>query len=159
VGNRSVQHNGSKELVYQQVLRRFAHFNSVTLSNPAPLFDLLLLALDEEERTGRWHESDGPKDQIAQLNVELLLCKAEMLREYFSIDIDEQGNLCSLPLVIDQYTPDMDRLPRFVLNLGNNVSVCNHKLVTCLMCNAPFIKCDEKYASVAFICSLLMSRG
>jgi len=119
--------NLSKELVYQQVLRRFAHFNSVTLSNPAPLFDLLLLALDEEERTGRWHESDGPKDQIAQLNVELLLCKAEMLREYFSIDIDEQGNLCSLPLVIDQYTPDMDRLPRFVLNLGNNVDWENER--------------------------------
>jgi DNA mismatch repair protein MLH1 len=75
-----------------------------------------------------------------QLNVELLLCKAEMLREYFSIDIDEQGNLCSLPLVIDQYTPDMDCLPRFVLNLGNNVSVCNQKLVTCLMCNCSFYK-------------------
>jgi hypothetical protein len=79
VGNRSVQHNGSKELVYQQVLRRFAHFNSVTLSNPAPLFDLLLLALDEEERTGRWHESDGPKDQIAQV---ILLFSFEVFSLY-----------------------------------------------------------------------------
>lgn len=44
-----------------------------------------------------------------------------MLREYFSIEIDESGNLCALPVVLDQYTPDMDRLPSFVLNLGNNV--------------------------------------
>jgi len=80
-----------------------------------------MLALDEEERTGRWNESDGPKDQIAQLNVELLICKAEMLKEYFSVEIDELGNLCTLPVVLDQYTPDMDRLPSFVLNLGNNV--------------------------------------
>lgn len=57
----------SKELIYQQVLRRFAHFNEVRLSTPAPLYDLLMMALDEEESTGRWSESDGPKDQIAQV--------------------------------------------------------------------------------------------
>ncbi|KAG0627657.1 hypothetical protein M758_2G218500 [Ceratodon purpureus] len=113
--------NLSKELVYQQVLRRFAHFNVMRLSTPAPLMELLMLALDEEERMGRWSECDGPKDQIAQLNVELLMCKAEMLKEYFAIEIDELGNLCTLPVVLDQYTPDMDRLPSFVLNLGNNV--------------------------------------
>lgn len=56
-----------------------------------------------------------------QLNVELLICKAEMLNEYFSVEIDGLGNLCTLPVVLDQYTPDMDRLPSFVLNLGNNV--------------------------------------
>lgn len=113
--------NLSKELIYQQVLRRFAHFNVMHLSTSAPLMELLMIALDEEERMGRWCESDGPKGQIAQLNVELLMCKAEMLKEYFSIEIDESGNLCTLPVVLDQYTPDMDRLPSFVLNLGNNV--------------------------------------
>lgn len=56
-----------------------------------------------------------------QLNVELLICKAGMLKEYFALEIDELGNLCTLPVVLDQYTPDMDRLPSFVLNLGNNV--------------------------------------
>lgn len=113
--------NLSKELVYQQVLRRFAHFNVMRLSTPASLMELLVLALDEEERMGRWTESDGPKDQIAQLNAELLMCKSEMLKEYFAVEIDELGNLCTLPVVLDQYTPDMDRLPSFLLNLGNNV--------------------------------------
>ena len=58
---------GSKELVYQQVLRRFAHFTVMRLSTPAPLMELLMVALDEEERMGRWSECDGPKDQIAQV--------------------------------------------------------------------------------------------
>jgi DNA mismatch repair protein MLH1 len=49
------------------------------------------------------------------------MCKSEMLKEYFAVEIDELGNLCTLPVVLDQYTPDMDRLPSFVLNLGNNV--------------------------------------
>lgn len=49
------------------------------------------------------------------------MCKAEMLKEYFSVEIDKSGNLCTLPVVLDQYTPDMERLPRFVLNLGNDV--------------------------------------
>lgn len=50
------------------------------------------------------------------------MCKAEMLKEYFSVEIDGKGNLCTLPMVLDQYTPNMDRLPQFVLTLGNNVS-------------------------------------
>jgi DNA mismatch repair protein MLH1 len=45
-----------------------------------------------------------------------------MINEYFSIHIDKDGNLIRLPVVLDQYTPDMDRLPEFVLSMGNDVS-------------------------------------
>ncbi|KAG0627658.1 hypothetical protein M758_2G218500 [Ceratodon purpureus] len=73
--------NLSKELVYQQVLRRFAHFNVMRLSTPAPLMELLMLALDEEERMGRWSECDGPKDQIAQvMAVVSPLCHSNCLK-------------------------------------------------------------------------------
>lgn len=34
--------------MYQQVLRRFAHFNAIQLSDPAPLTELLVIALKEE---------------------------------------------------------------------------------------------------------------
>lgn len=34
--------------MYQQVLRRFAHFNAIQLSDPAPLTELLVMALKEE---------------------------------------------------------------------------------------------------------------
>lgn len=56
------------------------------------------------------------------MNTDLLRQKAEMLEEYFGIQIDKHGNLSRLPVVLDQYTPDMDRVPEFVLCLGNDVS-------------------------------------
>jgi DNA mismatch repair protein MLH1 len=52
----------------------------------------------------------------------LLKENAEMINEYFSIHIDKDVNLIRLPVVLDQYTPDMDRLPEFVLSMGNDVS-------------------------------------
>ncbi|KAI5069224.1 hypothetical protein GOP47_0015525 [Adiantum capillus-veneris] len=118
----------SKELMYQQALRRFGRFNAMSLTNPAPVHDLVLLALDEEERLGRWTESDGSKDEIAKLNTKILLAKAEMLREYFAFDVDAAGNVCTIPVVLDQYTPDMDCLPRFLLSLGNCVDWDTEKM-------------------------------
>lgn len=55
------------------------------------------------------------------MNTELLKQKAEMLEEYFCVKIDTRGNLSRLPIILDQYIPDMDRIPEFVLCLGNDV--------------------------------------
>ncbi|XP_059460207.1 DNA mismatch repair protein MLH1-like [Corylus avellana] len=107
----------SKELMYQQVLRRFSHFNAIQLSEPAPLSELLMLALKEENLDPEGHENN---DQIEKIT-ELLKQKMEMLEEYFCIHIDKHGNLSRLPVVLDQYTPDIDRLPEFTLCLGNDV--------------------------------------
>lgn len=59
---------------------------------------------------------------LLQMNTEMLKQKAEMLEEYFGIYVDSQGKLSRLPVILDQYTPDMDRVPEFVLCLGNDVS-------------------------------------
>lgn len=59
---------------------------------------------------------------IFQMNTDLLKQKATMLEEYFGINVDDQGNISRLPVILDQYTPDMDRIPEFVLSLGNDVS-------------------------------------
>ncbi|KAK6257972.1 hypothetical protein QUC31_001431 [Theobroma cacao] len=113
--------NLSKELMYQQVLRRFAHFNAIQLSESAPLQELLMLALKEEELDLECNENDDLKMKIAEMNTQLLKQKAEMLEEYFCIFIDSDGNLSRLPILLDQYTPDMDRVPEFLLCLGNDV--------------------------------------
>lgn len=55
------------------------------------------------------------------MNTDLLKQKAEMLDECFGIHIDKDANLCRLPVILDQYTPDMDRVPEFILCLGNDV--------------------------------------
>ncbi|KAF3787931.1 DNA mismatch repair protein [Nymphaea thermarum] len=107
----------SKELMYQQVIRRFAHFNAIQLSNPAPLPQLMLMELEDQELASACQESDGENDKIVEMNTELLKQKSEMLMEYFCLEIDQAGNLSKLPVIIDQYTPDMDRLPQFVWRL------------------------------------------
>ncbi|KAK7322366.1 hypothetical protein VNO77_25745 [Canavalia gladiata] len=114
--------NLSKELMYQQVLSRFGHFNAIQLSDPVPLKDLIILALKEEDVDSECNDDDDVlKEKIADMNTELLKQKAEMLEEYFGIHIDEHGNVSRLPVILDQYTPDMDRVPDFALCLGNDV--------------------------------------
>nr|GMD51024.1 DNA mismatch repair protein MLH1 isoform X2 [Ipomoea batatas] len=56
-----------KELMYQQVLRRFAHFNAIQLSEPAPLSELLMLALKEEDVAADDNENDDLKEKIADV--------------------------------------------------------------------------------------------
>ncbi|XP_052727260.1 DNA mismatch repair protein MLH1 isoform X3 [Vigna angularis] len=110
-----------KELMYQQVLSRFGHFNAIQLNDPVPLKDLIILALKEEDLDSDCNDDDTLKDKIAEMNTELLKQKSEMLEEYFGIHIDEHGNVSRLPVILDQYTPDMDRVPEFALCLGNDV--------------------------------------
>lgn len=120
--------NLSKELMYQQVLQRFAHFNAIQLSDPAPLPELILLALKEEDVNTEGDENNDLKERIAEMNTALLKEKSELLDEYFSIHIDSTGNLARLPVILDQYTPDMDRVPEFVLSLGNDINWDDEKI-------------------------------
>ncbi|KAJ9567992.1 hypothetical protein OSB04_003958 [Centaurea solstitialis] len=120
--------NLSKELMYQLVLQRFGYFNAIQLSDPAPLQELITLALREEDLDPADSENDELKEKIAEMNVELLKKRVEMLDEYFSIHVDPHGNLCRLPVILDQHTPDMDRVPEFALCLGNDVNWNNERI-------------------------------
>lgn len=53
--------------MYQQVLRRFAHFNAIQLSNPAPLFELISLALREEGVNSESNENDDFNEKVAEV--------------------------------------------------------------------------------------------
>lgn len=69
----------------------FLLFDALTMciQTPAPLYDLAMLALDSEE--SGWTEEDGPKEGLAQYIVDFLKKKAEMLEDYFSVEIDQVG--------------------------------------------------------------------
>ncbi|XP_062607465.1 DNA mismatch repair protein Mlh1-like, partial [Saccostrea cucullata] len=110
----------SRELFYQLMIFDFGNFGILRLSEPAPIYDLAMLALDLEE--SGWTEADGPKHDLAQYIVDFLTSKAEMLSDYFSIEIDQKGNLCTLPLLLDNYLPNMEGLPMFVLRLATEVN-------------------------------------
>lgn len=57
------------------------------LQEPAPLYELSMLALEDPE--SGWTEEDGPKEGLAEYIVEFLKKKTEMLKDYFSLEIDE----------------------------------------------------------------------
>ena len=119
----------SKELFYQIIIFNFGNFGYMRLSSPAPVYDLALLAL-ETGQSG-WTQSDGSKNELAKYVVELLQSKAEMLLDYFSIEIDENGHLLSLPLLLKKFNPDVNRLPMFLLRLATDVSFYLSPLVLC----------------------------
>lgn len=45
-----------------------------------------------------------------------------MLDDYFSVLIDEDGNLTALPILIDGYEPDYRKLPTFLKELAKDVN-------------------------------------
>jgi DNA mismatch repair protein MLH1 len=51
--------------MYQTALQRFSSFEAIRLSTPAPLYRVILMALDCEE--SGWSEEDGEKEKIAQV--------------------------------------------------------------------------------------------
>ncbi|OWK59218.1 DNA mismatch repair protein Mlh1 isoform X1 [Lonchura striata] len=110
----------SQELFYQILIYDFANFGVLRLSEPAPLYELSMLALEDPE--SGWTEEDGPKEELAEYIVEFLKKKTEMLKDYFSLEIDEEGNLSGLPLLIDNYVPPLEGLPMFILRLATEVN-------------------------------------
>lgn len=53
--------------MYQQVIRRFSHFNVIQLSDPAPLPDLLLMALKEVDVDPGDDETRETREKIAEV--------------------------------------------------------------------------------------------
>uniref|UniRef100_A0A6I8QDV0 DNA mismatch repair protein MLH1 n=1 Tax=Xenopus tropicalis TaxID=8364 RepID=A0A6I8QDV0_XENTR len=111
----------SQELFYQILIYDFGNFGIMKLSEPAPLYDLAMLALDSTE--SGWTEEDGPKEGLAEYIVQFLKKKAEMMADYFSLEIDQvEGNLIGLPILLDNYIPPMEGLPLFILRLATEVN-------------------------------------
>ena len=51
----------------------------------------------------------------------LLLDKRHMLDEYFSLTFSSDGLVETLPMLLKGYTPNLDRLPHFLLCVGTRV--------------------------------------
>ena len=79
--------------MYQQVLRRFAHFNAIQLSEPAPLQELIMLALKEEDLDLECNENDDLKKKIAEVTSFLLAWLIEISVSIFSRMIETDINI------------------------------------------------------------------
>ncbi|KAG3121656.1 DNA mismatch repair protein [Phytophthora idaei] len=105
---------------YQQALLQFGETRPITLQSPFPIYDLVLEAL-KNPRNG-YDEEDGPREQLADEIKTLLIANGPMLFEYFSLDIDSQGMLRTLPQLLPDHEPSIHSLPEFVFRLATEVS-------------------------------------
>lgn len=105
---------------YQQVLQQFGETRPITLQTPLPVYDLVLEAL-KNPRNG-YDEEDGPREQLADEIKTLLIANGPMLFEYFSLDIDSQGMLRTLPQLLPDHEPSIHSLPEFVFHLATEVN-------------------------------------
>ncbi|XP_066589009.1 DNA mismatch repair protein Mlh1 isoform X2 [Prorops nasuta] len=116
----------AEELFYEIMLYDFANFGVIKFSESLPLYDMAMLALNTEE--AGWTPDDGDKSDLATRAKELLLEKADMMKEYFAIVLDKRGNLKSLPMLLDQYFPYEGGLPLYLLRLATEVDWTTEQL-------------------------------
>lgn len=128
----------SNEYFYQVGLTDFGNFGTIKFNPPPKLTDLLTLAAntEKEEHLARQSQSQSqadpstsPKDDdpidfslIPPTITNHLISRREMLIEYFSIEISEEGELLSIPLLQRGYMPSLAKLPRFLMRLGPYVN-------------------------------------
>ena len=108
-----------EEFFYQLGLRQFGNYNRLRLEPPPAIQTLVKLAVEAEPNFPRASMSI---DQAVGTIVDILVSRAEMLEEYFALKIDTQGCLVTLPLLLRDYTPNLDKLPLFLMRLGPQVS-------------------------------------
>ncbi|KAF3384397.1 DNA mismatch repair protein MLH1 [Penicillium rolfsii] len=109
------------EFFYQVGLTDFGNFGVIKLDPPPKLVDLLQIAVDaekEEQADGNNPEAADILAHAAELISRTLIERREMLDEYFSMKVSEEGELLTLPLLLKGYVPSLAKLPRFLLRLG-----------------------------------------
>lgn len=114
------------ELFYQIGLSDFSNFGTIYFEDDEKLSLKELLNHVFDHPT--FQHSDKSMDEI----VEVLTNMSEMLLEYFSIEIVDKDTsdpkLKSIPLLLKNYTPPLDKLPLFLFRLGTKVNWSDEKL-------------------------------
>ncbi|OAX31623.1 hypothetical protein K503DRAFT_805920, partial [Rhizopogon vinicolor AM-OR11-026] len=108
----------AEEMFYQLALLQFGDYHRLKLDPPPSLRMLVKLAVEVEDGTER---SGMSKDEIVNRIVETLMDRRQMLLEYFSFEISETGGVRTLPHLLREYTPNLDKLPMFLMRLGPQV--------------------------------------
>ena len=107
----------SNEFFYQVGLTDFGNFGSIVLDPPPDLKELLEVAA-RFEKDAQGPGVDLDVEHVSNMVLAQLISRKEMLKEYFSLDISDEGRLLSIPLLLKGYMPSLTKLPRFLLRLG-----------------------------------------
>ena len=112
----------SKQLFYQLLIFNFGNFGYFRFNEPIPINDIIMLALDDPESL--WGPEDGEKSYLSKKCIKLLSSKSDLLDDYFSIKIVERNNtvyLETLPILVEDYEPNLFEIPMFMLRLATEV--------------------------------------
>jgi DNA mismatch repair protein MLH1 len=115
----------ARDFFHQRVVARFGRHPCRPLAEPAPMAELVRMALDDED-VPEGVEQNGADDKKAKISTaaaSLVAEKADMLREYFGVDVDRANKtLVGLPVLCEGHAPDLARLPEFILGLAHDVN-------------------------------------
>ncbi|CRG83953.1 Putative MutL protein homolog 1 [Talaromyces islandicus] len=119
------------EFFYQIGLTDFGNFGVIKLDPPPKLVELMRLGVEierenEQPQGSLSTDNDGEGEAVAEkilskapeLVSQTLIERRDMLDEYFSMEVTEDGELLSIPLLLKGYVPSLAKLPRFLLRLG-----------------------------------------
>lgn len=110
----------SAEYFYQLGLTDFGNFGCIRFDPPLILRELLNIAakqMQDQESS----EVDLDWGEVVSAVSEQLVSRRDMLAEYFALEISDEGELLSIPLMLKGYTPSLGKLPIFLLRLGPHV--------------------------------------
>ena len=125
------------ELFYQSAVLNFGHFYLINLPNKPTISHLLELGMSLSETGGSVGGGVVLPSQDESLSLEGKVEKAmavltdprrrNMLADYFSITINDDMSLTSLPDLLPGYTPRPEGLPGFVVRLATKVDFTNEQ--------------------------------
>ncbi|KAF2838916.1 DNA mismatch repair protein MutL [Patellaria atrata CBS 101060] len=113
------------EYFYQLGLTDFGNFGSIRFNPVLNLTELLTVAAEQEKAVTGEDALDW--DEVVTLVRDQLMGRRNMLEEYFALEISEEGELLSIPLMMKGYTPSLAKLPQFLLRLGPKVNWSSEK--------------------------------
>lgn len=120
----------SNEYFYQIGLTDFGNFGAIRFNPPLNLRELLQIAAEQEKVSippGATEDDDFEVEEVVDLVSAQLIERREMLLEYFTFEISEEGEILSIPLLLKGYLPSITKLPRFLLRLGPHVDWTDEK--------------------------------
>lgn len=110
----------SAEYFYQLGLTDFGNFGAIRFGTPLNLHELLHVGV-QQLKSQEPDSTDFDWDEVIPAVVEQLISRRDMLAEYFALEISEEGELLSIPLLVKGYMPSMAKLPNFFLRLGPHI--------------------------------------
>ena len=114
-----------QELFFQKTVANFENFELIEFDEPLPIRKLALIGFDMKECG--YEDDDGDKEELAEQVQSMLIGQKELLREYFGISINSDGELETLPSIIPSYHPLMSHLPLFIIRMATDVDYDDEK--------------------------------